>query len=558
MNVVSCDSSYDGCHWWLVHQCSSARALGTGGQATSGTRFVRTIRHTSCNEAVARFCMLVTVGCASLVVVGCPSSSGIGQVSSTTIAIDVGDDDGHFDLEVGTFQTLQLAVDITDQLPTASVASGTIALRAASLASSGTDPGGDTPIVDVIVYVAQTGTENACTDGSLAAEFSVTVNSEGNATIVPAVETLNSTSRDTMLDGQFEICYDLESDSSASMDLEGIELTLTSVSLGGSGCGVFETDVAPSCEEVLADDAVVDALGTLESNGFTFEIYTGDDPTDITGEWRFTRTVLFDPDGTNTDDATIGTLTFPEQTGGSITQLIGTVELEQTVQGSGSVVTLCSFARSGDSDCDQSVVGISSYTIIEDGNALSGSFLNVVVCRQEGSTSDCGDVGDFVFGTIEATSTDTMPPDLIVSSVGTVDLPSGLVPEWLVLQSDGSAGVVAGSIDELFVFDTADTLDVVEVALPLDTTFGFGGIGVTEDGTRYGVVADGFARLLVFDAEDNRIIRQSSSPGFTLGGGVFDFSPDGDLAYLVSPHSGTSDAIVALVTTEGADFEAGD
>ena len=27
-----------GCRWWLVHQCSRARVLGTGGRATSGTR----------------------------------------------------------------------------------------------------------------------------------------------------------------------------------------------------------------------------------------------------------------------------------------------------------------------------------------------------------------------------------------------------------------------------------------------------------------------------------------------------------------------------------------
>lgn len=505
-----------------------------------------------------RFCMLVTVGCLSLVAVGCPSSGGIGEVSSTTIPIDVDADDGHFDLEVGTFQTLQLTVDITDQLPTASIASGTIALRATSLASSGADAGGDTPIVDVIVYVAPTGTDDACFDGSLAAQFSVTVDSAGNETITPAVETLDSTSRDTMLDGQFEICYDLESGSSVSMDLEGIDLTLTSVSSGSSGCGAFETGVAPSCADVLADQAVADALDTLQSNGFFFDIHTGGNPTDIAGDWDFTRTILFDPDDTNTDSVTTGTFTFRNQTGGSITQLIGTAELEQTVQGGGSAATLCSFARSGDSACDQSVVGISSYAVSDDENALSGSFLSVVVCRHQSSTSDCGDAGDFVFGTIQATRTGTTTPVLGVSSAGTVDLQSGMVPEWLVLQSDGSAGVVAGSIDELFVFDTTATRDVVEVALPLETTFGFGGIGVTEDGTRYGVMADGFARLLVFDAADNRIIRQSSSPGFTLGGGVFDFSPDGNLAYLVSPHSGTSDAIVALATSAGADFEAGE
>jgi len=144
-----------------------------------------------------------------------------------------------------------------------------------------------------------------------------------------------------------------------------------------------------------------------------------------------------------------------------------------------------------------------------------------------------------------------------VASAGTVELPSGMVPEWLVLQGDGSVGVVAGSIDQLVVFDTFFTSDVVEVALPLETQFGFGGIGVTEDGSRYGVVVNGFARLLVFDAADNRIIRQSSSPGFTLGGGVFDFSPDGDLTYLASPHSGASDAIVTLPTSAGVDFEAG-
>ncbi|MCH7703359.1 MAG: hypothetical protein IID37_16910 [Planctomycetes bacterium] len=558
MSVSFCDSSKDGCHWWLVHQCSSAQALGTGGQATSGTRFARPIHRTTRSASVARFCILVAVGWASLVVVGCPSSGGIGQVSSTTIPIDVDADDGHFDLEVGTFQTLQLAVDITDQLPSASVASGTIALRAASLAASGVDVGGDTPVVDVIVYVAPTGTDDACIDGSVAAQFSVTLDSAGNQTITPTIESLDSTSRDTVLDGQFEICYDLESGSSVSMDIEGIDLTLTSVSSGGSGCGAFETDMAPSCSDVLADDAVLNALDTLESNGFFFEIHTGANPTDIAGDWDFTRTILFDPDDTNTDSVTSGTFTFRNQTGGSITQVIGTAELVQTVQGSGSAATLCSFARSGDSACDQSVVGISSYAVSEDENALSGSFLSVVVCRQGSSTSDCGDAGDFVFGTIEATRTGTTLPVVRVVSAGTVDLPSGMVPEWLVLQSDGSAGVVAGSIDELVVFDTLFTADVVEVALPLETTFGFGGIGVTDDGTRFGVVADGFARLLVFDAADNRIIRQSSSPGFTIGGGVFDFSPDGDLAYLVSPHSGASDAIVALATSEGADFEAGD
>lgn len=458
-----------------------------------------------------------------------PNDNSSGQ-TTTDATVELGEA-GRFGFAGGNTADQTLSVDVTAAL-------GAVPPRSASFLvdpdvvsiTAGTAADG-AATVELTLLVATNGLDQVCTNGFRLAPFVLSVGTNGAAAVSPATVDATSNALDIVLSGVFDLCLQARSDTAAQAEVQRLTIRYVSPPAGEL-----------SCADILALSGAQDALARLESSGRSFALNPGDSPANVEGSYTLEQTTEFDPDDTNTGDVLSGAVTLSDQTGGTIRRTGFGGALDQRVEGTGDQVSFCVLARTNNAACDQTVARLESVTVSQDGQLLTGDFLAVVIERHDFTNDQCGAAGDFIYGTITLTGLATA---FNVQRLAKVQLPSGFEPDLLALSADSQLGAVTRlDAPQALQFRWSPTSATMELALPESLQpCCFDGIGLSPDGRRLGLTTDAPDVFLAYDLDAGALVREGSAEGFTLDPFVFDFSANGGLAYVVSPHPDDLDAI---------------
>lgn len=510
----------------------------------------------TCNRGVGavvkRGMMNKTLFCCALIAAlpalgGCqPSSGGSGNGNANSgdntnfnnsVDVNLGGS-SEFDLSGQTPADNQITVSLADELGVNRLTSLAFAVSVEEVTISPADTGDLTSNghTTLNLFVALADTSDACSSGIDVGSFDIGFDAGGVDSITPTRLDAGAEALAAAADGVFELCLRAASDVDQTLIVNRLQV-------------LFDFAMPSlTCAEILALNEVQAAIDVLGDNNLTFGLQTGDQPRNIEGTWSVDQTIEFDPDGTDAGTMPERMDTFSSQSGDGITRTTGEAMLEQSISGSDEGVNLCVLARSNNPTCDQTIARLESYTVAGNGQTLDGSFLAVVVERHTTDSPSCGQQGDFVYGSIDLTRQSTT---FLVTRLGKVALPDEFDPHLLVLPDDGSSGTVTdyGS-DAALQFPQDGTSVTSPLAIPgqLDAA-GYNGIALARDNSMVALVSENPDEFLVFDNASGSLLLEATANGALLGGDVFDFSPDGELAYVISPDLGDLDNLSIFRTS---------
>jgi hypothetical protein len=307
---------------------------------------------------------------------------------------------GVFDLTGGGRVEHRFSASIAEALGMSTLDAFAVGLDPADVevADLGTNGVGANASIAVEVLVGALDDEDVCAAGISLGRFDVVLGTNGEVSVEPAQLPASASALNLVSAGDFEMCLSAASALDQTLNLEQITLLLDT------------TAPLLNCSELVALAQVQDALDFLADEGFSFELRRGSEPLDITGRYSVTHAVEFDPDGSDEGDLPSRTDVFSGQADGVVVRATGRAELDQFIVGTETSVSLCTLARTSNPECDQTIARLESYDVGTNGVDLEGGFLAVVIERHPSADSQCGPVGDFIFGSIALIPQDTAEP----------------------------------------------------------------------------------------------------------------------------------------------------
>ena len=446
--------------------------------------------------------------------------------------------DSQFDLSDGRLVDRQVAVSLADDI-------GVNRLSGLGFAVDRDDvtvqPAGDLTsngLTALDLYIAPADTADACSSGLDVGRFTVTFDADAVLSITPAQLEADAAALAAAESGTFALCLRASSGINQTLIVSRVRVLYSS------------TVPALTCAEIIDLTEVQASITVLEENGLSFSLQEGDEPRHVEGTYDVRETIDFDPDGTDTGTTRERFDTFTNQAAGRITRASGDAVLEQSVSGSDEGVNLCVLARSNNPTCDQTIARLESYEVTGGGGRLEGQFLAVVVERHTDGSAGCGQPGDFIYGSIDLTPQSTT---FQVAPLGKVGLPEDFDPHLLVLPDDGGRGTITDFASDAALQFTVDGSAITSpLAVPgqLDAE-GYNGIALARDNSLLALVSNNPDELLIFDNAGGALTLEATANGAALGGDLFDFSPQGQFVYVVSPDPGDADHLAVFRTTTG-------
>ncbi len=445
--------------------------------------------------------------------------------------------------------------DIRDRLPGDAVAA-TLLLEAAdvTVASNGLmDSNGEIPAgsasnappveISVLAFLASADAADPCRGLPDFSVFDLVVDSNGVLTVDAGTPFVTEQEFDLLFGGAFGLCLAVAGTAEVDLAIERISVSFTPPG----------PVTAESCAEILALPEVQAALTSLTSNGFAFNLPTGDEVPDLTGSYTLTQETTFDPDGDNEGDTVDGNVQLRDQTETTITRAGFDAELDLFVQGDATSIGFCALERTNVAACDQTIARLESLVRDDATGDLVGTFVSVAVRRHDFTDPQCGARGDFIYGTIALSGGASM-----IARRATVALPDGFAADLLAVASDDSA-VLVTSADEpaALRITTTSPFSADAVTLPTGATgTRFGAIGIDRGNTRMALALENPARVFTYEPATLDLIRATEPElpdTLQYFGDRLDFTTDATRVYVPGTDANFADRI-SVIRTDDSDF----
>jgi hypothetical protein len=288
-----------------------------------------------------------------------------------------------------TSDSTALPIDVSFAVPNLPAASATIGIDPAKvtmqLAGRRTEAS-----ATLAMRIATSGAADVCNTGTALADITLALDTETGVTVTPASVDVPADALPALSTGNFEVCLAVDSAEADEVELSAFEIAYTT-----------PTDFSTlTCEQIFSARPVQDALETLTLNDLTFALNEGNTPITIENSYFMTDTVSFDPDEFDTEGVLTGTITFSNQSGSMIERSGFGASIQHRIEGTDGDVTMCLLARTNNPTCDQTIARIESVSLSADGEVFDGTYLAVVIEENASTDVNCGDPGDFNFGTL--------------------------------------------------------------------------------------------------------------------------------------------------------------